>query len=159
LGTPEGRALLPSYQNLPAEEWAWYQKLIFRSLLNSIRTREKGIFMAYCRDLAEWRYQQDFSLDEVCQALTTLDRVCLATLNGSPGPGVLPQDLHDYISTTIQFGIDQIQEVYEYLEADLREVPRSRYQDQLWGHHKWSTAERPLRRRASASGGSLFDKT
>jgi hypothetical protein len=59
---------------------------------------------------------------------------------------------------TIQFGIDQVQEVYEYLDADLREVPRSRYQDQLWGYHKWSTAERPLRRRAGATGGSSSDE-
>ena len=158
LGSPEGRALLPTYKTLPAEEWAWHQKLIFRSLLNSVRTREKGIFMAYCRDLAERRYQQGFSLDEVCHALGTLDRICLGAINGSPGPGVLPQDLHDYISMTIQFGIDQVQEVYEYLDADLREVPRSRYQDQLWGYHKWSTAERPLRRRAGASGGSSGDE-
>ena len=37
--------------------------------MNAIRTREKAVFMSYCRDLAERRFSQGFRAEEVCYAL------------------------------------------------------------------------------------------
>jgi hypothetical protein len=43
----------------------WRFVVVLRHLLNSVRTGEKAIFTAYCRDLAEKRFTQGFAVDEV----------------------------------------------------------------------------------------------
>ena len=73
--------------------------------------------MAYCRDLAERRFQQGFKVEELCDALATLNEICLAVLRRDPHAKELEKDLQNHITMTIQFGIDQIQETYEYAAA------------------------------------------
>ena len=81
--------------------------------MDAVRTREKAVFMTYCRDLAERRIRQGFSEFELCAALETLNEICLEVLGRDPEAHGLQQAMHDYITTTIQFGVDQIQEIYE----------------------------------------------
>ncbi len=133
---PEGQAHLHHYQQVPADEHEWHHRLVMRSLMNSIRTREKGVFMAYCRDLAERRFKQGYTIEELSYALATLNDICLDVLRRSPDVGEVESVLHDYITMTIQFGIDQAQEMYEYLEAGRAEVPTSRLEDQMWSFRR-----------------------
>lgn len=108
---------LPHYEAIPLEEHQWHHRLIIRHLLNSIRTREKGVFRAYCRDLAERRHAQGFTVEEVCYAVACLNQACLAVLRENPESQDIEQDIHDHVTMTIQFGIDEIQETYEQLES------------------------------------------
>jgi nucleoside-diphosphate-sugar epimerase len=109
---PHGRLRLVHYEQIPRHEHDWHHPLILHSLMNSIRTRERALFISYCRDLAERRLAQGFNLEEVCFALTALNEVCLKTLALVSGPVTIEQ-LDDYVTGTIQFGIDQIEDVYE----------------------------------------------
>jgi len=53
---------------------------------------------------------------------------------------VTAKDLHDYITTTITFSIDQVQEIFEYMQEGEVAAPTFRYQDQLWRtHHRDTT--------------------
>jgi nucleoside-diphosphate-sugar epimerase len=108
-----GREMFPSYQQFSIDEHQWHHRLILQRLMDAVRTREKAVFMTYCRDLAERRIQQGFLEAEVCAALETLNEVCLEVLGRDPEARGLQQAMHDYITTTIQFGVDQIQEIYE----------------------------------------------
>jgi hypothetical protein len=110
--SPHGRVRLVHYERIPPHEHDWHHRLILHSLMNSIRTREKALFITYCRDLAGRRLAQGFGLEEVCFALTTLNEVCLKILALKSGPVTLEQ-LDDYITGTIQFGIDEIEDVFE----------------------------------------------
>ncbi len=112
LVSPRGRVRLIHYERIPGHEHDWHHRLILRSLMNSIRTREKAVFVSYCHDLAERRLAQGFTLDEVCYALTTLNLLCLRALAADPEAPDLEQ-LYDHITATIQFGLDEIQDVYE----------------------------------------------
>jgi len=123
---------LSSYQALPADELDWHVKVILQTLMTSVRTREKGILMAYCRDVAERRCQQGFACEEVSSALAALNHVCLEALEDVPDSGLTSEDLHDYITTTITFSIDQVQEIFEYMQEGEVAAPTFRYQDQLW---------------------------
>ena len=50
----------------------------------------------------------------MCAALETLNDVCLrGARSATPNRRGSQQAMHDYITTTIQFGVDQIQEIYE----------------------------------------------
>lgn len=116
---PRGQEHLPHYHRVPQREHQWHHRLILRNLMNAVRTREKGVFMAYCRDLAEHRFGQGYSLEELRYALTTLDRICIEQLATDPTARELTlKDLHDYVSMTIQFGLDRMEEVFETLESD-----------------------------------------
>ena len=127
-----GRNPLSSYQALPTDEFEWHTKVIIHTLMTSVQNRQKGILMAYCRDVAERRCQQGFACEEVVSALAALNHVCIEVLENVPDSGVTSKDLHDYITTTITFSIDQVQEVFELMQEGEVAASTFRYQDQLW---------------------------
>jgi nucleoside-diphosphate-sugar epimerase len=100
------------YQQIPRHEHDWYNQLMLHSLMNSIRTREKALFMSHCRDLAERRRAQGFTVGEVAFALNLLNEVALKSLATEPAPVSFAQ-LDDFITATIQFGIDEVEDVFE----------------------------------------------
>ncbi len=110
---PEGQERFPSYQEFSLGEHQWHHRLVIQRLMDAVRTREKAVFMTYCRDLAQHRLQQGVLESELCGVLETLNEVCLEVLRRDPESEGLQTAMHDYITTTVQFGIDQVQEVYE----------------------------------------------
>ena len=56
---------------------------------------------------------QGFGVREVVGALLTLNGICVDTLRSDPEAEDLASPIHDYLSMTIQFGCDQILEIYE----------------------------------------------
>jgi len=111
---PNTRHLL--YERIPRHELDWYNRLALHSLMSAIRTREKGLFMSHCRDLAKRRIEQGLSLADVRTALTVLNETCIKALL-TAGEPVKPELLDDLISSTIQFGLDEVEDVYETEEA------------------------------------------
>ncbi len=91
----------------------WRFMILLRHLQNSIRTRDRGLFMTYCQDLAEKRLMQGFGVRELVGALLTINAICVDTLRADPEAEDLSRAIHDYLSMTIQFGCDQILEIYE----------------------------------------------
>lgn len=119
----EARETFPSYQDVDQADHAWNHRLILRSLMNAVRTRERAVFLAYCHDLAERRFEQGYSGDELRAALNTLHDVCLDVLGNDPDVEPLRPYLHEHITTTMRFAIDEIDETFDVLneEARLRE--------------------------------------
>lgn len=103
----------PSYQNVARDVLEWRFMILLRHLQSSIRTRDRGLFTTYCRDLAEKRLMQGFGVREVVGALLTVNAVCVNTLRADPEAEDLDGPIHDYLSMTVQFGCDQILEIYE----------------------------------------------
>src|SRR5574341_61429 len=64
---PEGGALLPTYRGVTLDDLRWAKQQLFLQLRHAVRTRERAIFREYCRDLAERRWNQGFSCEEVCR--------------------------------------------------------------------------------------------
>lgn len=110
---PDGKERFPSYQEFSHDEHQWHHRLVLQRLMDAVRTREKAVFMTYCRDLAQHRLLQGVNESELCGVLETLNQVCIEVLGRDPQAAGLQAAMHDYITTTVQFGIDQVQEVYE----------------------------------------------
>jgi len=87
-------------------------------LMNAVRTAEKGLFVGYCKDLAERRFEQGFRVLEVADALDALEQICLQVLSQDPESEGLGSAIYDHLSMTIQFGRDQVEETFERLEAE-----------------------------------------
>ncbi len=116
---PDGAARFPSYQSVPKEILEWRFTVALRHLLNAVRTSEKGLFTAYCRDLAEKRVAEHFDGEEVCDALESLNRECIAVLSADPEAEGLDEALGNYLTMTVQFGCDQVMEIYDELGGDV----------------------------------------
>jgi nucleoside-diphosphate-sugar epimerase len=103
----------PSYQNVPRDVLEWRFMILLRHLQSSIRTRDRGLFTTYCRDLAEKRLMQGFGVREVVGAVFAVSAICVDTLRSDPDAEDLEGPIHDHLLMTVQFGCDQILEIYE----------------------------------------------
>jgi nucleoside-diphosphate-sugar epimerase len=115
---PLGPERFPSYQSVPREILEWRFTVVLRHLLNAVRTGEKGLFTAYCRDLAEKRFQDGFTGAEVCSALMLLNDTSVDVLRSDPDAKGLDEALRDYLTMTVQFGCDQVMEIYDELAGE-----------------------------------------
>jgi hypothetical protein len=114
---PTGRERFARYQELTREQLEWPVRMIYRSLLNAVRTRDKGVFMGYCRDLAEQRLKEGYSASELCGALEALNLVCWRVLRRDPESKGMREAIFDYVTSTLRSGCDQAQEVFEIARA------------------------------------------
>ncbi|MCG6948594.1 MAG: NAD(P)-dependent oxidoreductase [Acidobacteria bacterium] len=111
--SPGSATHFPSYQNVARDVLEWRFMILLRHLQSSIRTGDRGLFTTYCRDLAEKRLMQGFGVREVIGALLTVSALCVDTLLSDPDGEDLAGPIHDYLRMTVQFGCDQILEIYE----------------------------------------------
>ncbi len=114
---PDAAVRFPSYQGVNPQVAEWRFTVVLRHVLNSVRSQERGLFLSYCQDFAAKRYQDGFSAAEVIGALQGLNEICLEVLRGDPGADGLDDALHKHLTMTIEFGCDQIVEVYEDLSG------------------------------------------
>lgn len=114
--TGTGKARFARYQLLTEDEHEWNHRLVLRHLFNAVRTKDRGIFMAYCRDLAAQRLEQGYRANELCGALEGLNLVCWRVLRRDPESKGMRQAIHDYVTSTLRSGCDQAQDVYELAE-------------------------------------------
>jgi nucleoside-diphosphate-sugar epimerase len=114
---PEGRQRFPAYQvGLTGDERSGDpHQLLFRHLMDAVRTGERTLLVSYCRDLAERRFELGFSAQEVCDALEELNRVCLRRLLGEEEGRRLRSEIRDHVTMTLRWGCDEVQEVFEHL--------------------------------------------
>jgi hypothetical protein len=119
LASNEGQTHLKHYQNVSHEEHSWHHRLFLRNLMTSIRTRGRGVFITYCRDLAERRFQQGYHSEELCYALSSLDRICCEALLSDPETREMEQEIRDSVTITITFGIDTVHETFELLSSGM----------------------------------------
>lgn len=116
--SPESESLFPSYQNVSRDDLEWRFMILLRQLQNSIRALDQGLFMTYCRDLAERRLDQGFGVREVVGCLLSLNSICVDILRSDDEAQGLDVAISDHLSVTIRFGCDQIFEVYEEVSGE-----------------------------------------
>lgn len=117
LNSPENATLFPNYRRLSNEVSAWNHRMVLRNLMNAVRTRERAVFMAYCRDIAEARFAAGFSAEEVCAALEVLNDVCTRAILEDPESEGLQDRIFEHLTMTMRIGEDQVQEVFEDLDT------------------------------------------
>jgi len=113
---PAGRARFPSYQTVAADEHEWNHRLVLGMLINAVRTRDRAVFVDYCRALAERRFLQGFGRDEVSGALEVLNDICVDRLHHDPEAEGLEEHVFEHVTMTLRLGMDEIEESFENLE-------------------------------------------
>jgi nucleoside-diphosphate-sugar epimerase len=88
-----------------------------RHLIDTVATGERTEFVAYCRELAERCFEAGVPAGEVCAALELMGDVAVRALRQDPEAAELREVIHDHLLMTLRWGGDEVQEVYEHLEA------------------------------------------
>jgi nucleoside-diphosphate-sugar epimerase len=115
---PEAAARFPSYQKVSPQVAEWRFTVALRHIMNSVRTQERGLFIGYCRDFSAKRFQDGFSATEVTGALKLLSRTCLEVVRRDPECDGLDDALYKHLTMTVEFGCDQVIEVFEDLSGE-----------------------------------------
>ena len=105
----------PGHEPISREGLGWLAQVTLRHLINSIRTRDKTVYLSYCRDLAARSVALGVSADEVCACQRMLGEICLSRLSSDPSAAEFAHEMRRQISMTFLFGCDQVLEVYEQL--------------------------------------------
>ncbi|HEY3380345.1 MAG TPA: NAD(P)-dependent oxidoreductase [Vicinamibacterales bacterium] len=113
---PLRQARFSRYRALTSAQHEWNHRVVLRQLMNAVRTEDRGVFMAYCQDLANQRCKEGFAANEVCGALEALNLVCWRVLRLDPESKGLRQPIFDTITSTLRSGCDQVQEAFEVLQ-------------------------------------------
>ncbi len=108
----------PSYRDVGAQVLDWRFTLAFRHILNSVRAKERGLFLGFCRDFAAKRFRDGIPVSEVVALLDLFNRTSLDVLADDPEAAALAEPLHQHLSMTIELGCDQILEIYEDLSGE-----------------------------------------
>jgi nucleoside-diphosphate-sugar epimerase len=114
---PHGPIRFANYQRITEDEHDWNHRVVFGHLKNAVRTRDKGVLISYCRQLAARRFEQGFAADELCGALGVLNLVVHRVVRRDPDAKGMRQELLDYVTSPLRLGCDEIQEVFDELSA------------------------------------------
>lgn len=116
LAQPAQRERLPAYVDGSRSELVERHRLLLEQLLCAVRTGDKAVFMNCCLHMAERWWLAGLSLDDLCEGLQGLGRVCLEVLGEDPAATGVAESLQDHIEMTFQFAIDAVREFEETLE-------------------------------------------
>ena len=103
----------PTFGTLDSRQHRAANEILLAALIDAVRTGEKRLFAAACRDLASRRRGDGFSLEEIAAVLDTLSDLCVLTLAGEDSSPDWSLSLYDHITMTVQFGVDEVHEVFE----------------------------------------------
>jgi nucleoside-diphosphate-sugar epimerase len=110
---PEAAARFPSYQQLSPDAHLWRHRHVLRHVLNGVRTRERGLLLGYCDDMAAERRAEGFTAAEVVGALQLLGEICTQIVREDPEGAGLEEALHDDLLLPLRLGVDQVEERFE----------------------------------------------
>ena len=119
---PEAAARFPSYQRLSQEEHLWRHRHVLRHLMNAVRTRERGLLVGYCDDIARERRREGFGVDEVVGALRVLGDVCVDVVGRDRDAAGLEDSVRDDLLLPLRLGVDQVEERFELEEEQAGEA-------------------------------------
>jgi nucleoside-diphosphate-sugar epimerase len=104
------------YRDRPPGDLEWDVRVAVRHLLNAIRTQDRAVLGAYCRDLAGRRFREGFSGEEVREAVWLLAGICEGILRQEDGD-LSAREALSHVTTTLRFACDQMEDVFEELEG------------------------------------------
>jgi nucleoside-diphosphate-sugar epimerase len=110
---PERRSEFPTYQKLNRSYLDWYVNTLYQLLSSSVRNNDRLLVADYIKDLANMRFKAGFSSREICSVLLCFGEIIGSKLMKQPELKGLGQEIHDYISITLQMTVDEVEDAFE----------------------------------------------
>ena len=112
---------LRSYWCLDRDELDWCSRATMLGLKNSIRTRDHGVFRAYCRSVAERRHDQGFVCRDVTDILRLKRDITLEVLSNDPQAQPIFEEIERRVRVSFALGLDEVIDVFEALSGTMIE--------------------------------------
>jgi nucleoside-diphosphate-sugar epimerase len=110
---PERNSEFPNYQKQDKDMLYSYVNLIYQLLSSSVRMNDRMLLLDYIREISTVRFNEGFGCKEICSALFKIGEIVRLKLNAEPELKTLGQEIHDYISITIQLTVDEVEDTFE----------------------------------------------
>jgi len=124
---PENSERFPRYQKMPEDTLRWYLTFIYQLLMTAVRTRDRLVFKNYARMIAQRRYTEGFSNNEVLDAMRSMGELISAKLLLIPQLKDVHERIYDLVSLTFQMVTDEIEGYQERISAEppefMQELP------------------------------------
>jgi len=108
--------LFPNYNRLAPDELKMKHRTAVRSLMSAVLTKERSVYVLFCRDLAERRYRQGYGQNEVCGALRLMRDSCMRAVASDDDAAELGEALQSLVEGTLLFGCDQVEDFFESVQ-------------------------------------------
>jgi hypothetical protein len=112
---PARSSEFPNYRQMDKTNLNWYVDIVYQLLASSVRNKDNMLLLDYVKDLCQVRFKEGFSCKEICSALFCIGETIVSELNTEPELKKLDQEIHDYISITIQMTVDEVEDMFEEL--------------------------------------------
>ncbi|MDY6974463.1 MAG: hypothetical protein SV775_19450, partial [Thermodesulfobacteriota bacterium] len=107
-----------SYRKMDRDLLRWYITLNYQLIATTVRNRDRSLMQNYAQIIASRRFVEGFKAHEVGELMKltgdTINKALLSTLES----GFVEHIPLDYISLTVQFAVDEIEDSYELLETN-----------------------------------------
>jgi len=110
---PERAGRFPHLRALGSEMQRADGMVLLGGLVESVRTGEKALFRDRCEALARRRRDEGLPAEEMIAALDALGDMCVLSLVDQDPSPAWSLALYDHVTMTVQFGVDQVLDVYE----------------------------------------------
>jgi hypothetical protein len=81
--------------------------------METVETGEKALFQSCCNDLARRRRSEGVAVEELLAALNALADLAVLPLIARSSSAAWSLALYDHITMTVQFGVDEVLEVFD----------------------------------------------
>ena len=115
---PENTERFHSYQQQDQAELRERIKFVYYMLEISIHYGDRMHILTFIPNMARARYLEKFQLQEIVRFITYIGKNIARTLFGLPSLEDIRKRIENEITMTIQILIDEIEDVYDRLEAD-----------------------------------------
>jgi nucleoside-diphosphate-sugar epimerase len=115
---PENHDYFPNYQNMEEELLRWYINLVYQLFAVSIRNRDRSFFTEYNQIICPYRFVGGFKKEEIVNFLLSFEKILHDTLLTRSEMKSLQDRIYNYITLTMQFAIDEIEDMYELMEQE-----------------------------------------
>jgi len=108
----------PNYQKMDEELLRWYINLIYQLFAVSIRNRDRSFFSEYNQIICPYRFMGGFKKEEIINFLKVFETRLHDKLLSRPEMKSLQDRIYNYITLTMQFAIDDIEDIYELMDKE-----------------------------------------
>ena len=105
--------LYPNFQKMSLIDFKAYTNSIYNLILASVRTGDRSLILKHIDEMALNRYSSGFKASEICGVLSDFQNILLLELLFKKDFQKMKQEIHDYISLSIQLAQDEIEDIYE----------------------------------------------
>ena len=92
--------------------------IVYQFLSVSVRSKDRVSALAYARQIAQLRYEQNFNQMEVVEAFNVTGEIIRMHLNKHPGLKGMERAIYDEISLTFQLMADEIEGTFENISRE-----------------------------------------